>query len=81
MQPPPEESARCLLAVYRNHDIRADQSLWLRVLTGTWFANGWKSENLFAAMEFALENGWIEFKDGQSYVLTAIGFAKMQKRD
>ena len=73
--PTPQESATAIVEIFVNHfRLHAGQTLMRQNIDAVWPKQGHDYRDLPEGLQFALDQGWLEF-NGRVFVLTESGFA------
>jgi len=76
--PTPEQSARAILAIFREKSIRPGQILMAGQVNLQFLTSGGTAEDYGAGLTYAGERNWLEAgQGGVTLVLTDAGFAEM----
>jgi hypothetical protein len=71
-----ETGAQCVLRVFLDRGLKAGDVLESGSFVAPFAKLGWTIEDLDAALEFAVEEDWLELVSAQAYRLTDTGFAE-----
>ena len=74
--PTAESSARRILQVFLDHNLRAGDVLQSNSFVAPFSKPGWSSGDFDAGLEYAIEEDWIELVSTHSYRLTSEGFTE-----
>jgi hypothetical protein len=75
--PTPEKSARYILAIYKEKDIRPGQGLMQQNFNIPFAQPGWRGSDWKPGMDYAIEQGWIERGQNNFYLLTDAGYKEI----